>query len=158
MRARIIYIQILILVLSFILVPGCGIYNTQSSDIPLISQKNDLRIDAGISIVPAAQATISYGLINNIAIQASGSIGIEDRYYFQIAPGLYNKFGDRNVIEFYSGVGHGYGNTGSNSLSNSLPEYKSKLFGDYELYFAQFNFGRIASSPGQMDYGLGIKV
>jgi len=140
------------------LVPGCGIYNTQTVDIPLINEKNDLRIDAVISLIPAAQATISYGLTKNIAIQTSGLIGIEKRYYFQIAPGYYKKFSGRNVIELYTGFGHGYGNTWPNRLSNYPLRYTRKLYGDYQLYFTQLNFGRIAASPGKMDYGLGIKA
>jgi len=49
----------------------------------LISKKNDLRVDAGVSIVPSLHATISYGLTDKIAIQGFGSIGTGDRYYFQ---------------------------------------------------------------------------
>jgi hypothetical protein len=39
-----------------------------TTDIPLISGKNDLRVDAGISVVPSVNATVSYGLTNNVAI------------------------------------------------------------------------------------------
>ena len=158
MRVLVIYIRILICVLSFLLVPGCVIYNTQIVDIPLINEKNDLRIDAGICLLPSAQATISYGLTDKIAIQTSGSIGLENRYYFQIAPGFYKKFRDRNVLELYAGFGHGYGNTWVNRLSNYPLRYIRRLYGDYQLYFTQLNFGRIAVSPGQMDYGIAIKA
>jgi hypothetical protein len=40
-----------------------------------ISEKNDLRIDAGISLGPSAHTTISYGLTDKIAIQGFGSVG-----------------------------------------------------------------------------------
>lgn len=141
-----------------ILVPGCGIYNTQTTDIPLINEKNDLRIDAGLSLIPSAQATISYGITNRISLQASGSAGIEDRYYFQAAPGFYKKIRNRNVIELYTGFGYGYGKTWPDRLSNYPLGYTRKLYGDYQLYFTQLNFGRIAVKSGQMDYGLGIKA
>ena len=45
------------------------VYHPITTDIPLISKKNDLRVDAGISIVPSANATVSYGLTDKIAIQ-----------------------------------------------------------------------------------------
>ncbi|OFY62185.1 MAG: hypothetical protein A2V64_00960 [Bacteroidetes bacterium RBG_13_43_22] len=56
--------------LIFLMMTSCCVYHPQTIDIPLIKKKNDLRVDAGISFVPAVHATISYGLTNKIAIQA----------------------------------------------------------------------------------------
>jgi hypothetical protein len=47
---------------------SCIVYQTQTTDIPLISEKHDLRVDAGVSIVPSVHATISYGLTDKIGI------------------------------------------------------------------------------------------
>jgi hypothetical protein len=45
--------------LIIIMISGCAIYHPQTTDIPLISEKNDLRIDAGVSLIPSAHATFS---------------------------------------------------------------------------------------------------
>ena len=39
---------------SLMIMTSCIIYHPQTTDIPLISAKRDLRLDAGISILPSA--------------------------------------------------------------------------------------------------------
>lgn len=96
-----------------------------------------MRIDAGISIVPSANATVSYGLTDKIAIQGFGSVGADDRYYVQAATGMYKNKGDRKILEVYGGFGYGYGNAYKDAnLGN--------LLGDYQIYFGQANFGKIS--------------
>jgi hypothetical protein len=136
-------------ILIFFLINGCGVYNPQAIDIPLVRKKNDLRIDAGFSVIPAANATISYGLTKNLAIQAFGSTG-SGKYYFQVAPGFYKELSQQKVIEFYAGFGSGYGDI----YKDANP---GNMFGDYQLYFGQFNFGRYAAGSEHFDYGFGIK-
>jgi len=77
------------LLIVLLIMTSCIVYHPQAIDIPLISEKNDLRIDAGISIVPSAHATVSYGLTDKIALQAFGSLGSDERYYFQGAAGIF---------------------------------------------------------------------
>ena len=137
-------------ILIALIMTSCVVYHPQTIDIPLISEKNDLRIDGGISIVPSAHATISYGLSDKIAIQVFGSIGSDDRYYFQAATGLYKNLGNHKVMEFYGGFGYGYGN----AYNDANP---GNLLGDYQLYFAQWNYGKIASEISNMEIGIGIK-
>lgn len=143
-----------ILTLGFLIsmmMSGCIVYHTQTTDIPLISEKNDLRIDAGVSIVPSAHATISYGLTDKIAIQGYGSIGSDDRYYFQAATGLYKNLGNSRVLEFYGGFGYGYGD----AYKDANPGH---LLGDYQLYFGQLNYGKIASEVSNFEIGFGMKA
>lgn len=130
---------------------SCVVYHPQTIDIPLINKKKDLRIDAGVSLVPSAHATISYGLSNKIAVQTFGSIGPDDRYYFQGAVGYFRDLGNRKVMELYTGFGYGYGS----AYKDSNP---GDLYGDYQLYFTQFNFGKIDCKFANMDYGFGIKT
>lgn len=120
-----------------------------TTDIPLISEKNDLRVDAGISVVPSANATISYGLTDKIAIQGFGSIGY-DRYYFQAATGLYKNKGNSKIFELYGGFGYGYGD----AYNDANP---GNLRGNYQLYFAQANYGKIANELSNFEIGFGIK-
>ena len=134
-----------------LLMSGCIVYHPQAVDIPLISKKNDLRVDAGISILPSAQATVSYGLTQKIAIQGFGSYGTDDSYYFQGAAGLYKNKGNNKVLEVYSGLGVGYGD----AYRDSNP---GDLMGNYQLYFAQLNYGKISSETSNLEMGFGIKT
>ena len=130
---------------------SCCVYQPQTTDIPLIKDKNDLRIDAGISLIPTVHATISYGLTKNVAVQAFGSIGSDDRKYFQLAPGFYKDFGNRRVMELYAGFGSGYG--------DAYKDYNpGRMYGNYQLYFLQYNLGKYSTKSGHFDFGFGIKT
>ena len=118
--------KILLPGLLFSLMISSCIYYPQSTDIPLINHKNDLRVDAGISAVPSAQATVSYGVTEKIAIQGFGSIGSDDHYYLQAATGIYKNRANNRVIELYGGFGYGYGS----AYNGSMP---GDLTGDYQL-------------------------
>ena len=137
--------------LIFLIMSSCCVYHPQTIDIPLIKNKNDLRIDGGISFVPTVHATISYGLTNKIAIQAFGSTGSDYRKYFQIAPGIYKDFGNRRVMELYGGFGSGYGN----AYKDSNP---GRMYGNYQLYFLQYNLGKYSTKSGHVDFGFGIRT
>lgn len=145
-----IYKTLLTIILSPIVLAGCIIY-PQVNDIPLISKKSDLKVDAGISLVPAAHATVSYGLTNKIAVQAFGSLGSDEHRYLQGAIGYFKNTGNNNVMEIYAGFGSGHGS----AYKDSNP---GDLHGNYQLGFAQFNFGKINSKFAHMDYGIGIKT
>lgn len=134
-----------------IMMSSCIVYQTQTTDIPLISKKNDLRVDAGVSTVPSVNATVSYGLTDKIAIQGYGNIGSGDRYYFQAATGLYKYKENSRVLELYSGFGYGYGN----AYKDANP---GNLLGDYQLYFGQLNYGKIANESSNFEIGFGIKT
>ena len=132
-------------------ITGCVVYHPMTTDIPLINKKKDLRLDAGISVIESGNATISYGLTNKIAIQGFANVGTHDRYYFQAAAGLFKNIGNNKVFELYSGFGYGYGNAYSD-VSNG------NLLGDYRLYFAQANYGKIASKSSNLELGIGLKI
>jgi hypothetical protein len=145
--------KINVLILGFLIssiISGCTLYYPQIVDIPLISKKKDCRVDAGISVVPTVHATISYGLTKMIAIQGFGSIGIDDSYYYQAAAGLFKKKENNRVIELYGGYGFGYGD----QYKDANP---GNLFGNYQLYFAQLNYGKIACETSNLEIGFGIK-
>jgi hypothetical protein len=137
---------------------GCAVYHPQMTDIPLIDHKNELRIDIGASLIPSVHSTLSYGLTKNIALQAFGSIGIEHRRYLQISPGFYKCLNNSKVIELYSGFGWGYANTIKNPLANMPEAVRQSLYGNYQVYFVQFNWGKKGSQSGGMDWGFGIKT
>jgi len=130
---------------------SCYVYHPQTTDIPLIREKSDLRIDAGVSFVQTVHSTISYGLTNKVAIQAFGSLGNEDKKYFQIAPGVYKNFKNNLVMELYGGFGYGYGD----AFKDINP---GDLYGNYYLYFLQYNIGKYSLKSGHADFGFGIKT
>jgi len=130
---------------------SCGVYSPQTIDIPLINKKKDLRIDAGISIKEFAYATVSYGLTDKIALQTFYNKSANDRYFVQGAVGYFKDLGNRNVIELYSGFGYGYTNYYVDPIPASLKGY-------YQLYFTQFNLGKIGCQFANADLGFGIKA
>ena len=97
----------------------------------------------------SANATVSYGLTNNIAIQAYGDV--LHGYYFHGAIGYYKDLGNRKVVELYNGLGYGYGN----AYNDANPGH---LYGDYQLYFTQFNYGKVDCKFANMDFGFGLKI
>lgn len=141
---------ILVFVISLLLT-DCGVYDPLTSDIPLISNKHDLRIDGGRSLAEAAGATISYGLTNKIALQFAGSICHNNTHYFQFAPGYYKNLGNQKIMEIYLGYGTGTGY----SYNDPHPGH---IKGDYQIYFAQLNIGKINCKFAHADLGLGLKT
>lgn len=134
------------------LMTSCLIYTSNTTDIPLISKKNDLRLDASVSLIASLNATVSYGLTDKIALQTYGSIGSSERQYIQGAVGYYKKIGNDKIIEVYGGFGYGNGKV---YYDNAHP---SHLIGDYKSYFMQLNCGKINGRFAHMEYGFGVKA
>jgi len=134
-----------------LIMTSCVVYYPQTVDIPLISEKKDLRVDAGISVIPSIHSTVSYGLTDKIAIQGFGSISSDDVYYFQAATGLYNNRENSRVLELYGGFGYGNGRAEKSGDWGTLR-------GDYQIYFGQFNYGKIASEHSNFEIGFGVKT
>jgi len=137
-------------IMVMVVMTSCIVYHPQTIDIPLIEKKNDLRIDAGISLLPTAQATVSYGLTDKIAIQTFGSIGSDNEYYIQGAIGRFKDLGNQKIMEIYSGFGSGFG-------SAYIDANPGDLSGNYQLYFMQFNYGKNDCKFANMDFGFGVK-
>ena len=133
--------------LTFILT-GC-VYYPQLADIPLIKQKGDLRIDGGITSNISANTTVSYGITDRLSLQLYGNVF--HGYYFHGAVGLYKKLEPKTVFEFYTGFGYGHGD----AYKDAIP---GRLIGNYQLYFTQFNIGRIDCKIANADFGLGLKT
>jgi len=160
---------ILPIVAVLILLNGCVTYYPQVVDLPLITEKGDIRIDAGAFLIPDIKGTKidseNKSLLSNVGIHATFTAGITDllavqtyasvdlllRCHIQGALGLYNRFENNTVIEMYSGLG--YGNRIS-SLSNNRTNVD---LDDYCLTFAQLNFGKTNFGSKHIDCGLGVK-
>ena len=133
------------------------VYYPRLTGIPLIKEKGDTRIEGGIGILaPSLQASFSQGATDKIAYQLSASIdpygpGNRSGLYAQTAVGYYNNISDRNVIEFYGGLACGR----SNAYQNANP---GNVFGNYQVYFLQLNYGNIKKKKANLESGVGIKV
>ena len=98
-----------ILVYSFLvsLTMSCNsVYHPMTTDVPLISEKNDLRVGCrnfNCSFRPMQQFHTE--LTNKIAVQGFGSAGADDKYYVQVASGIYRNRGDNTILELYGGLG-----------------------------------------------------
>lgn len=132
-----------------LLMMSCVVYYPQTEDIPLIKEKKDLRIDAGVSSHISANATVSYGLTKNIAVQAYGNI--MHGQYFQAAMGYYKDLGNKTVFENYYGYGRGFGNAYWSATGGHL-------YGNYNLYFTQLNWGKVDCNFANCDFGFGVKL
>jgi hypothetical protein len=156
------YKQILLIFISVLLFNGCAVYYPQTTDIPLIKEKKELRVDGGISLFPAINGTVSYGLTDKIAVQVSGNLMLAAAHYskplFQYlingAVGYY-KYNPTNnwTKELYVGFGNGY------STDYYWDDYHSgTLLGNYQIYYVQGNIGRRGIKHKFFEYAFGLKL
>lgn len=151
----------LIIAFFSVVVASCGVYHPQSVDIPLIDHKGDMRIDGAFSMSDGleakANATVSYGLFDHVALQVFGDIGEKGRFYTQGAAGVYFPF-NKVVLELYAGMGHGFGFAEGQTYIQTGPEedkVKGRLTSDYNLPFVQLNCGLLSGAG--IDFGVGMK-
>jgi len=137
------------------LTTSCAYY-PRLTGVPLIKEKGDTRIEGGIGLLSQSlQASFSQGATDKIAYQLSASI---DPYgpnnssglYAHGAIGLYKNILDHKVMEFYGGFAYGR----SSAHKNANP---GDVFGNYQVYFLQFNYGSIKKKKANFEYGVGIK-
>ena len=140
--------QNFIIVILLVLLTGCSSYYPQIVDVPLIKEKGDLRVDAGITYAPSIHGTVSYGLTDIVAIQAYSNIDVFGRYHVQGAVGLFKGFENKTVTEIYGGYGYG------NSIMGQLLDVNV----DNHLAFVQYNLGKTEQGKAHIDYGLGMKA
>jgi hypothetical protein len=136
--------------LLLISVYGCSVYSPQLVDIPLISEKKELRFDAGYNWLNMFYGSLSYGLTKSIALQTFIDKDLGGMYYFQNAAGYYRKMSGAVVTEIWGGYGFGYTDIGNHDVPTSLK-------GSYSITFAQANIGRKDVGKAHADYGFGIK-
>jgi len=143
---------VILIFLTSIYLISCTVYQPNLADIPLISSKHEIRVDAGGSLVPPkVNATISYGLTDKIAVQTFGNTDGYKGYFIQGALGYYKNLGENKIMEIYGGYGSGHGD----AYVDANP---GNLIGHYQTYFTQFNLGKVNGSFAHVDYGIGVKA
>jgi hypothetical protein len=132
------------------MVSSCAYY-PHLTDTPLIREKGDTRLEGGATLSsPTVHASVSYGLTEKIAVQTAGIMGADEHYYIQGAAGIFKNTDNRKVLELYGGFGYGNSEVGRLGLPG-------QLYGNHQIYFAQFNFGKIKNKRANMEYGFGLK-
>jgi hypothetical protein len=136
---------------------SCRVYYPRVLDVPLIREKGDTRLECG-ALLTLVHASVSYGLTENIAIQTAGSITAEKSYmfnrdfYIQSAVGFYKNKQNKTVMELYAGFGYGNGSSSNNANPGTL-------YGNYQIYFTQLNYGGInLGHRGNTEVGFGVKI
>jgi hypothetical protein len=143
--------QLIVYVIMFTLsTMSCAVYHPNLVDIPLINKRGAGRINAGISPF-GYHGTVSVGITKKMAIQTFGSFAGEHIYYVQQSIGYYKDLGNKKVLELYSGFGYGYGD----AYNDANP---GDLLGNYQVYFTQFNFGKIDCDFAHADLGIALKT
>lgn len=137
--------------LSIILVTGCSVYTPQPVDIPLINKKKEVRAEFGYCYHEMFFGSVAAGLTNKLAFQTYFNRSYDSRYFFQNAAGYFKDLGNNKVMEVYGGFAFGRTEAGNHDIP-------TRLKGPYQLYFAQFNYGKIDIHPANIDLGLGLKL
>ena len=138
------------------LTTSCAYYPRLTS-VPLIKEKGDTRIEGGIGVLSQSlQASFSQGATEKIAYQLSASIdpygpGSSVGLYAQGAIGFYKNIQERNVMELYGGFGCGR----SNAYKDANP---GDVYGNFQSYFLQFNYGNIQKKKANLETGFGLKT
>ena len=135
----------LVLYLAIVVLTSSCIVVSPSNTIPLITKKNEGRLEGGITLHPGLTGSFTYSPINHLAAQASGSYFPSTNYYHG-ALGWYNKTKYGIIVENYFGLGNGY----SEGYDNSMNRAKIR----YHLYFSQFNVGKQLNSKVLVGFGL----
>jgi len=134
------------------------IYYPHLTSVPLIKEKGDTRIEGGVGLVSQSlQVSFSQGATEKIAYQLAASMDPYGYYsgspglYAQGAIGTYKNIQSKNVMELYGGFAYG----SSCAYNDANP---GNLHGNYQVYFAQFNYGDIEQRKANLEYGLGLKA
>lgn len=129
---------------------GCSVYSPHLVDIPLISEKSELRFDGGYTWQNMFYGSLSYGLTKSIALQTFFNKDEGETFYFQNAAGYYRNIGKDIVMEIWGGYGFGHTDIGNH-------DFPTNLKGSQSLTFTQFNLGRKDVGKAHADFGFGLK-
>lgn len=146
--------QLLIVIIATFFLSGCA-YGPAMTDIPLISEKGDMLLNAGVCPHLGTYTTLSYGVTDKVAIQAHANY--EESYSFgyssvQGAVGLYRNLGNNRIIEAYTGLGYGAGW----KYKDVEDEYYD-ISSNYGLLFSQFNYGKNGTGKHNFERGVSVR-
>lgn len=133
---------------------SCIAYRPQVVEMPLIHEKGELQINGSIGLsAPFGDGylgtTVSYGATDWLAVQGHANWNGDKGGYGQVSVGAFKAW-DKAVLEGFIGCGFG-GNKWKNTD-------KDRIFtSNYQLPFAQVEFGWAGLANGHIDIGVGLK-
>lgn len=141
---------------------GCGAYNPQCVDIPLIERKGEVKLEGGAVVLDktlVGHISTAAGVTDHIAIQGhihglANKSGLRIKY-MQLATGYYNKMGRLNT-ELY--LGYGFNTFAYTLESDADPHPYGREDGNNHIAFAQFNCGWNHLANSHIDIAFGLKV
>lgn len=152
MKAKILHkVLILFPIGVMLLVSSCTIYEPQMVSIPLISEKNEVQLDAGVSALGGVYGSVAFAPAQHVALQVYGAVYPENTN-FQGAVGYATKTESNLNFEIYGGFGTG---KGTEYTEDNTTTYSNA---DYSIYFVQANIGQTNISDAHIDYGFGFKA
>lgn len=129
---------------------SCTIYEPQMVSIPLMSEKNEVQLSGGFSMLGGVSGSVAFAPAEHVALQVYGSAYPENTN-IQASVGFYTRTNSDLNFEVYAGFGSGNGS----EYADLTYTYSNP---DYLLYFAQANFGQTNQGSAHIDYGFGIKA
>ena len=142
--------HLLLLIILSLLATSCGVYSAQGTDIPLIDHRGMVNINGSLSLAHV-QGNVSVGITDHLASAASFSYAERRKYYTQGMAGYYHPIG-HGVLELYGGFGWGYGRQYYD------PDPAEGAKGQYQLYFAQADYGWNNLANNHIDLGFSLKT
>ncbi|MCQ2260703.1 MAG: hypothetical protein MJZ77_04840 [Bacteroidales bacterium] len=127
-----------------------GIYGPVNHDMPMLQQKNDIRLDFDLNCV-GATASAAYAFSNHWGVQGSFQgmdFPIRARYGGQLSAGWFTPLNTNNIFEVYAGASIGHGKRGQVN-----DEYEAL----YQSYFVQADYGWCGLANSHIDVALGVK-
>lgn len=147
--------QLIIIIIGAFFLSGCA-YGPLMTDIPLISEKGEMRLNAGICPHIGAYTSLSYGLTDQIAVQ--GHAVYETSFFngyssIQGAVGTFRNLRNNRVIEAYTGLGYGAGWEYSDVEDDCYD-----ISTNYGILFGQFNYGRNGTGKYHFERGVSARL
>lgn len=147
--------------LAVLLLCSCGnaYYMGKAPSVPLLDERGDLQIGAGVGLSPllfagSAGIDVAYALTDHMAVQAVGQI-YDDRedYYIHGAAGWYMPLPAHQQIELWAGAGKGLSIAGKGLTGSAA----NTTWFEYQQYFGSLNYGLKDLTRAHIDLGAGLR-
>lgn len=128
------------------------IYHPKIKNIPLMEEKNELQISAGIAPT-SIFATVNYAPFNHFAIAAHADYLSHNLRSGSFNFGYFNKFKNNYIYEVYVGyeIGEGY----SDNINNARDDFNSHYSDNtYQAYSLTANIGKRSNKKKNLEFGL----
>lgn len=133
--------KVTFLLVSAILFASCEVYRPALSNIPILEQKGDVEIEAGLNFPVSADLSAAYAITDHIAVQAYGEYDLADADKVglasgRLALGYYTPWSGHMYVGVYAG-----GSLGVTNQQNHFEDYELYTHSDFHTLFVQADWG-----------------